>query len=76
MKHLENSHLLPELNEAIQKVSTPPNSKVTWALLNDIQKAQVLLNGIRLLDAETFLTEFKSFEQPETNSLTITNQTL
>ncbi len=36
----------------------------TWYLLSDYQKAILLLNTPRLLDAQSFLQEFQSFEAP------------
>jgi hypothetical protein len=37
----------------------------SWSALSDAQKAQALLRSERLLDADTFLAEFKSWEQPD-----------
>ena len=43
-----------------------PYDGIPWSTLSDIQKAQVLLGSIRLLDQENFIYDFNSFEQPQT----------
>lgn len=51
--------------------TTPVNIKAykveTWASLTDAQKAHLLLSNNLFEDADIFLQEFKSWEQPEIN---------
>lgn len=43
-----------------------PHEKLPWSVLNDKQKAQLLLGSSRMLDDVTFIQEFESWETPET----------
>ena len=50
----------------------PKNSKmsdveiINWTLLSDLQKTQALLGSSRLLDAELYLKQFTSYNEPKT----------
>ena len=50
------------------KISEHPYSNDLWSTLNDTQKTKLILESKRMLDEETFLQEFGSFEQPEFNN--------
>lgn len=55
-----------------QQIPAHAYDKVEWAALSDTQKTKWLLGSMRLMDAESFLQEFGSFEQPElTNKLEV-----
>ena len=69
---LEKKITPPEIDfsEALP-LNEPSTSLLQWSLLNDSQKAHILLNSNRLPDYESFLSDFKSWEQPDTNSSNI-----
>ena len=56
------------LDQQIETKQQHPYAKIPWSSLTDTQKAQLLLDGQRLLDAEKFINDFKSWEQPEVNT--------
>lgn len=63
-----------ETNKQHQQTQAPTHTydNVEWSALSDTQKTKWLLGSMRMMDAESFLQEFGSFEQPElTNNLKV-----